>query len=717
MVYRVGLDIGSTTVKIAVLDENDYLVYQEYQRHFANIKETIAEVIARAHEHALKGQQVKIHVTGSGGLSVAKWLSIPFVQEVIASTKTVEMLIPQTDVVIELGGEDAKITYFDGSIEQRMNGTCAGGTGAFIDQMAGLLMTDAAGLNALAEHSTTLYPIAARCGVFAKTDIQPLINEGAPKEDIAASIFQAVVNQTIAGLACGKPIRGNVAFLGGPLFFLPQLRRRFVETLHITPEQTIVPENSQLFVAMGAAYTAEDGEVRSFDDIYQAAQKLQGVITKEIQRLEPLFKDQEEYQAFQERHGRDQVKRAELTGYEGPVYLGIDAGSTTTKAVLMDDECQLLYTFYGSNEGSPIEKTREILADIYQKLPEKAYIAGSVSTGYGEKLLETAYHVDIGEIETMAHYKAAEYFLPGVEFILDIGGQDMKCIRIQDGVIQDILLNEACSSGCGSFLENFAHSLKMPIEEFAKEAIDAKEPVDLGSRCTVFMNSRVKQAQKEGASVGDISAGLSYSVIKNALQKVIKIRDYNTMGEKVIVQGGTFYNDAVLMAFEKITGKQVVRPDIAGIMGAYGAALIAKERLGRGHRSQVLGPQELAAFQYETSQQRCGRCANNCLLTINVFNGDRLVSGNRCERGVGLPQSDTEKNLNIYKFKYSRLFAHYKPLPETEAPMGVVGIPRALNQYENYPFWFTFFTQLGFSVRLTPRTTKQTFEAGMETIP
>lgn len=717
MVYRVGLDIGSTTVKIAVLGEDDKLEYSEYKRHFANIKETIAEVIDKAWQVLLKGKQVRIHVTGSGGLSVSKWLHIPFVQEVVASTKTVEEQIPQTDVAIELGGEDAKITYFDGAIEQRMNGTCAGGTGAFIDQMAGLLQTDAAGLNTMAEQATTIYPIAARCGVFAKTDIQPLINEGAPKADIAASIFQAVVNQTIAGLACGKPIRGNIAFLGGPLFFLPQLRKRFVETLHLTPEQTIVPEHSQLFVAMGAAYTAKEEEAVSFDDIHAQAQNLQGVISKEIQRLEPLFRDEEEYRAFKERHDRDQVARADLASYEGPVYLGIDAGSTTTKAVLMDDQCRLLYTFYGSNEGSPIDKTLEILTDIYQKLPKTAYIAGSASTGYGEKLIQKAYHVDIGEIETMAHYKAAEYFLPGVEFILDIGGQDMKCIRVRDGIIHDILLNEACSSGCGSFLENFSHSLKMSIEDFAAEALSAQEPVDLGSRCTVFMNSRVKQAQKEGASVGDISAGLSYSVIKNALQKVIKIRDYNTMGTKIIVQGGTFYNDAVLMAFEKITGKQVVRPDIAGIMGAYGAALIAKERLGADHRSTVLSIQELADFTYQTSQQRCGRCANNCLLTINQFNDDKLVSGNRCERGVGQSLSDTQQNLNIYRFKYTRLFSHYKPIPEDQAPMGVVGIPRALNQYENYPFWFTFFTELGFSVRLTPRTTKKTFEEGMETIP
>jgi len=717
VIYRVGLDIGSTTVKIAVLGENDDLVYSEYKRHFANIKETISEVISKAHKVLLKGKQVCVSVTGSGGLSVSKWLKIPFVQEVVASTKTVEKLIPQTDVAIELGGEDAKITYFDGSIEQRMNGTCAGGTGAFIDQMAGLLQTDAAGLNVLAEKSSTIYPIAARCGVFAKTDVQPLINEGAPKEDIAASIFQAVVNQTIAGLACGKPIRGNVAFLGGPLFFLPQLRRRFVETLHLTPEQTIVPENSQLFVAMGAAYMAEKAQVQSFDEIHAAAQNLQGVISKEITRLDPLFKDRKEYEDFKARHDRDQVKRAKLKDYEGPVYLGIDAGSTTHKAVLMDDHCRLLYTFYGSNEGSPVDKTMEILKDVYSQLPEKAYIAGSASTGYGEKLIQKAYHVDIGEIETMAHYKAAEYFLPGVEFILDIGGQDMKCIRVKDGIIQDILLNEACSSGCGSFLENFAHSLKMNIKDFAKEAMGAKEPVDLGSRCTVFMNSRVKQAQKEGASVGDISAGLSYSVIKNALQKVIKIRDYSAMGTKIIVQGGTFYNDAVLMAFEKITGKNVVRPDIAGIMGAYGAALIAKERLGKDHRSNVLKLDELEKFTYSTTQRRCGRCANNCLLTINDFNGDKLISGNRCERGVGQQLSDTQQNLNIYRFKYTRVFAHYKPIPEEQAPMGVVGIPRALNMYENYPFWFTFFNELGFSVRLTPRTTKKTFEEGMETIP
>ena len=717
MIYRVGLDIGSTTVKIAVLDEEDRLVYSEYKRHFANIKETIAGIIGRAYDACLKGQKVRINVTGSGGLSVSKWLSIPFVQEVIASTTTVEKLAPLTDVAIELGGEDAKITYFGTSIEQRMNGTCAGGTGAFIDQMAGLLQTDAGGLNKLAEKATTIYPIAARCGVFAKTDVQPMINEGAPKEDIAASIFQAVVNQTIAGLAQGKPIRGHVAFLGGPLYFLPQLRRRFIETLKLTPDEVIVPENPQLFVAIGAAYASEKSPVLDFDAIYQATRDMNGVISREIQRLEPLFKDEADYRAFCERHGKDQVERADLSKAQGPVYLGIDAGSTTTKAVLMDENYRLLYTFYGSNEGSPIDKTKEILEDVYSKIPEKAYIAAAVSTGYGEKLVQTAFHADLGEIETMAHYKAAEHFLPGVEFILDIGGQDMKCIRVKDGVIHDILLNEACSSGCGSFLENFAHSLNMPIRDFAKAAVSAKEPVDLGSRCTVFMNSRVKQAQKEGASVGDISAGLSYSVIRNALQKVIKIRDYSKMGQKIIVQGGTFYNDAVLMAFEKITGRQIVRPDIAGIMGAYGCAIIGKERIGSQGRSKIMKAEELKEFSYHTTQRRCGKCANNCLLTINDFSsGDHLISGNRCERGAGLEISNTEKNLNIYNYKEKRVF-DYKPLKKEEAPMGQVGIPRALNMYENYPFWFTFFTKLGFQVILSPRTSKRTFVDGMETIP
>ncbi len=717
MIYHVGFDVGSTTVKIAVLDEDKNLVYSEYQRHYANIKETIGAVIGRAYEQVLRGQQCTIHVTGSGGLLVSRWLNIPFVQEVIACTKTVETLIPQTDVAIELGGEDAKITYFGASIEQRMNGTCAGGTGAFIDQMAMLLMTDAAGLNQLAEKATTIYPIAARCGVFAKTDIQPLLNEGANREDIAASIFQSVVNQTIAGLACGKPIRGNIAFLGGPLYFLPQLRHRFIETLHLTPEHIIVPENSQLFVAMGAAFCSWNGKVHDFDKIYQGSQHMENEVDHEVHRLEPLFKDENEYFQFVQRHEKDRVARGNLTETVGPVFVGIDAGSTTTKAVVMGTDREILYTYYGSNEGSPLDKVRSILSEIYNVLPHDAYIARSCVTGYGEKLIQAAYNVDMGEIETMAHYKAAEHFLPGVSFILDIGGQDMKCIRIQDQVIQDILLNEACSSGCGSFLENFAQSLNMKIQDFASEALMAPYPIDLGSRCTVFMNSRVKQAQKEGASVGDISAGLSYSVIKNALQKVIKIRDYAEMGDKIIVQGGTFYNNAVLRAFEKITGHEVVRPDIAGIMGAFGAALIAQNKWDGHSRSNLISPEELKDFTYETELTRCGQCSNNCLLTINDFGTRRFVSGNRCERGAGKDEKTIEKIPNMYDYKYRRLFAYYKPLKAEDAKRGVIGLPRALNMYENYPFWFTFFTQLGFRVQISARSSKAIFEEGMETIP
>lgn len=717
MIYHVGFDVGSTTVKIAVLDEGNRLVYQEYQRHFANIKETISAVIERAYENVLKDQSCTIHVTGSGGLLVSKWLKIPFVQEVIACTKTVEVLIPQTDVAIELGGEDAKITYFGSSIEQRMNGTCAGGTGAFIDQMAMLLMTDASGLDQLAEKATTIYPIAARCGVFAKTDIQPLLNEGAHREDIAASIFQSVVNQTIAGLACGKPIRGNIAFLGGPLYFLPQLRHRFIETLHLSPEHIIVPENSQLFVAMGAALCSANSRVHPFNEVFESAKHMENEADHEVHRLEPLFANESEYFDFVQRHEKAQVARGDLTETVGPVFVGIDAGSTTTKAVVMGAAQEILYTYYGSNEGSPLDKVRSILTEIYDVLPPDAYIARSCVTGYGEKLIQCAYNADMGEIETMAHYKAAEHFLPGVTFILDIGGQDMKCIRIQDNVIQDILLNEACSSGCGSFLENFAQSLNMKIQDFAAEALMAQYPIDLGSRCTVFMNSRVKQAQKEGASVGDISAGLSYSVIKNALQKVIKIRDYSEMGDKIIVQGGTFYNNAVLRAFEKITGNEVIRPDIAGIMGAFGAALIAQSKWDGHSRSSLISPEELKSFSYETELTRCGQCSNNCLLTINDFGTRRFVSGNRCERGAGGDEKAAEEIPNLYDFKYRRLFAYYKPLKEEEAKRGVIGLPRALNLYENYPFWFAFFTKLGFRVQISARSTKKIFEEGMETIP
>ncbi len=714
--YKIGLDIGSTTVKIAILGENNNLVYSKYERHFSDIRTTIINLINSAFE-VMKEVECTVVVTGSGGLSVSKWLGIEFVQEVIACTKTVETLIPDTDVIIELGGEDAKITYFGGSIEQRMNGSCAGGTGAFIDQMAMLLNTDAMGLNNLAKNYKIIYPIASRCGVFAKTDIQPLINEGANKADIAVSIFQAVVNQTIGGLACGKPIKGKVAFLGGPLYFLPELRNRFIDTLNLDEEHYIAPENSQLYVAIGAALLSEKENIVNLSSIVNKVNRISHIKDKETQRLEGLFASKSEYIKFEERHNKAVAETSDLTSESGKIFLGIDAGSTTTKAVLMDQNGKLLYHFYESNEGSPLEKAVSILKDIYSKLPEGVEIVNSAVTGYGEGLIKTALHIDIGEIETMAHYKAADYFLPGVEFILDIGGQDMKCLRIKNGAIDSILLNEACSSGCGSFIESFAKSLDMKVEDFATEALKSTAPVDLGSRCTVFMNSRVKQAQKEGASVADISAGLSYSVIKNALFKVIKLRDKSEIGDKIIVQGGTFYNNAILRCFELVSEKEVVRPNIAGLMGAFGCALIARERYIEGEKSSIVSKAEVESFSMESSFKRCGQCGNNCLLTLNEFkNGERFISGNRCERGLGIEKSKKEQAPNLYKYKYKRTFS-YKSLKVEDAIRGEIGIPRVLNMYENYPFWFTLLTQLGFSVKLSAPSSKKIFELGIETIP
>jgi len=714
---HIGLDVGSTTVKVVVLNTHLELVYSKYERHFSDIRKTVLQLLEGIVRH-YPGFSCTIKVTGSGGLGIATWLEIPFIQEVVACSKTVQRLISRTDVAIELGGEDAKITYFEGnSIDQRMNGTCAGGTGAFIDQMGALLQTDAKGLNDLAKSYKVIHPIAARCGVFAKTDVQPLLNEGAAKEDIAASIFQAVVNQTISGLACGKPIRGNVAFLGGPLYFLSELRLRFIETLNLTKDQVVFPEHSQLFVAFGAAYESVIEEPVRLEEIVKKCKDFSHVYTNEVDRLEPLFTTEEELNLFIERHSQNKAVRGNLSSYSGPCFLGIDAGSTTTKVAVIGKDRELLYSFYGSNEGKPLQQCVTILKEIYTQLPKTAYIAGSTVTGYGEALIKAALKVDIGEIETIAHYKAANQFLPGVEFILDIGGQDMKCLRVKNGVIDDILLNEACSSGCGSFLETFSHSLNLPIETFAEEALSSKGPVDLGSRCTVFMNSRVKQAQKEGAQVGDISAGLSYSVIKNALQKVIKLRDPESMGTKVIVQGGTFYNNAVLRAFEKISGREVIRPDIAGIMGAYGAAIIAQERHVVGTQSTLKNVDELDDFTFDMSMDRCTLCSNKCLLTISTFNdGSRFVSGNRCEKGAGVVNSEKVALPNLYDFKYKRLFA-YKPLTIEVATRGEIGVPRVLNMYENYPFWFTFLTQLGYRVVLSPKSTKLIYEEGIETIP
>lgn len=770
---RMGIDVGSTTVKVVALGENDELLYGAYERHRADIRNTIITVVNKAFDSleevlpAKENQTVSVKVTGSGGLSVSQWLNIPFIQEVVAATTAVRKIIPQTDVVIELGGEDAKITYFKGGVEQRMNGTCAGGTGAFIDQMAALLETDASGLNELARGATTIYPIAARCGVFAKTDVQPLINEGARREDIAASIFQAVVSQTISGLACGKPIRGNVAFLGGPLHFLDQLRERFVITLKLGAEQTIVPENSQLFVASGAAYSAEreikcvtpsskNGTFPTIKQFRESLKNLVGAEMQEVQRLEPLFTTQEELDEFNKRHSQEKASTGDLESTEGPVFLGLDAGSTTTKAVLIDTKGRILWRFYDVNAGNPVDLAVKVLKSLYKILPEKCYIARSVSTGYGEALFQAALGVDAGEVETITHYRAADFFVPGVEFLLDIGGQDMKCLRMKDGAIVSIQLNEACSAGCGSFLDNFARTMGMSVQKFSKIALMAKKPVDLGTRCTVFMNSRVKQAQKEGAEVADISAGLSYSVIKNALFKVIKLRKASDIGKKVVVQGGTFFNDAVLRAFEKIAGVNVYRPDVAGLMGAYGSALIAMDQWEDLRRPKPDDPDQtpkfvksgiatlnqLESFKVDLELRRCGKCSNNCLLTINTFSTSgsevgekravrKFVTGNRCERGAELEEKtsvvdasnkpsedETEKNLpNLFEWKYKRLFGHYIPLKPDEAVMGDVGIPRVLNMYENYPLWFTFFTKLGFRVRLSPRSSRAIYEKGLETIP
>ncbi len=563
--YTLGIDIGSTTVKVAVLNKANELVFSDYERHFANIQSTLASLLRKSIE-VLGDHFVSPVITGSGGLTISKHLEVPFVQEVVAVATSLQDYAPYTDVAIELGGEDAKIIYFTGGIEQRMNGICAGGTGSFIDQMASLLKTDAAGLNEYAKTYQEIYPIAARCGVFAKSDIQPLINEGATKPDLAASIFQAVVSQTISGLACGKPIRGNVAFLGGPLHFLTELKKAFIRTLNLNPDQVIAPEHSHLFAAIGSAMNSNPQITISLSEL---TSKLEQGITMdfEVNRMEPLFHNEEEYVAFQKRHAKHTVKKGELSSYHGNCFLGIDAGSTTTKAALVGEDGKLLYSFYSNNNGSPLKTTLKAIKEIYTLLPKDAKIVRSCSTGYGEALIKAALLLDEGEVETVAHYYAAAFFEPDVDCILDIGGQDMKCIKIKNGTVDSVQLNEACSSGCGSFIETFAKSLAYDVSDFAEVALFAKNPIDLGTRCTVFMNSKVKQAQKEGASVADISAGLAYSVIKNALYKVIKLTDAKSLGKKIVVQGGTFYNNAVLRSFEFISGCEAVRPDIAGIMG------------------------------------------------------------------------------------------------------------------------------------------------------
>ncbi|MDR0770645.1 MAG: 2-hydroxyacyl-CoA dehydratase [Burkholderiales bacterium] len=713
---RIGIDIGSTTVKIVAVDHEQRLLYKTYARHFSEVRRTVADNMAQLRQSGLFSDETPatLVITGSGGLSVAEIAGFPFVQEVIACAKAVETLVPETDVAIELGGEDAKITFFTGGIEQRMNGTCAGGTGAFIDQMATLLRTDAVGLDGLAKGAKNIYPIAARCGVFAKTDVQPLLNEGVAREDIALSIFQAVAHQTISGLACGRKIRGKVAFLGGPLNFLPELKKRFIETLQLSADDVVLTDNSELFVALGAALHGKPKEAKPFSKIAEAFGKLQNSGFHEIATLRPFFADAEAQQAFEARHREAKVKRAELADHRGPVFLGIDGGSTTTKAVLINEDNELLYTYYGSNEGDPLRIVATVLDEIYAALPEGAVIAASAVTGYGEALIREAYKIDFSEVETIAHYKAANHFLPGVDFVLDIGGQDMKSLRIKNGVIDNILLNEACSSGCGSFIETFAQSVQMPVDTFAKAALESGAPADLGSRCTVFMNSSVKQAQKEGASVADISAGLSYAVIKNALIKVMRVRDPHELGEKIVVQGGTFYNDSVLRAFEMISGREAVRPDIAGLMGAFGSALVAKERWQGIEPSAMLDPEALQRFSVKHSMARCGHCTNNCAMTVNRFSdGRKFISGNRCERGLGKKKEGSELP-DLYAYKYERVF-DYEPLEE--GSRGTIGIPRVLNFFENYPLWFTFLTALGYRVVLSPPSSKAVLEQGLDTLP
>ena len=764
---RVGLDIGSTTVKAVVLDQSDSLsetLFSDYRRHHANVRATVAGLLADIHamleERGRGDEPIRLAITGSGGLALADSLHVPFVQEVIAETEAIDKEYPQADVIIELGGEDAKITYLKPTPEQRMNGSCAGGTGAFIDQMSTLLDTDPAGLNEMAKSYENLYPIASRCGVFAKTDLQPLINDGAAKPDLAASIFTAVATQTIAGLASGRPIHGTVIFLGGPLFFMSELRAAFKRALDGKVDEFIIPTDAHLYVAYGAALQAEQDtddegnhfEAKPVNAILSRLEELEN-LPSNTPTMPPLFPTEEDRKAFNERHHREHVHIGNLDGARGPHFLGIDAGSTTIKATLVNDDREIVWSSYANNEGSPLTAAINIAKKIEAELPEGAWIARSCATGYGEGLIATGLHLDEGVVETMAHYRGAEMVSPGVTAVIDIGGQDMKYLAISDGVIDSIAVNEACSSGCGSFLQTFAMSMGLSIEEFTQKALASTHPVDLGSRCTVFMNSSVKQAQKEGASIEDIAAGLCYSVVRNALYKVIKLRDSGELGDTVVVQGGTFLNDAVLRAFELLTDRQVTRPNIAGLMGAYGAALTARMHYvdvaddsnglvaadgseqgsaeaqsaaqddehtvvidGVTHTaSSILTGEALDNLTMTTERDVCKLCQNHCKLTITTFaDGARYVTGNRCERGGDAKRKRSDRP-NLYDYKYKRCFA-YRRLTDKKATRGEIGIPRALNMYENYPFWFTLLTSLGFKVMISGRSSHELFETGIESI-
>lgn len=708
MDYYIGIDIGSTTVKVVVLDEDYNILFKDYQRHMSKVREKADEMLKSIAKDYC-GKTVRAAITGSAGLGVSKACGIDFVQEVFATAGAVDRYLPGTDAVIELGGEDAKIIFFTGGLEERMNGTCAGGTGAFIDQMATLLGVTPDELDDLASKHEKIYSIASRCGVFAKSDIQPLLNQGAKKEDIAASIFQAVVEQTIAGLAQGRKIEGKVAFLGGPLFFQKELRKRFVETLNLSEKNALFPENGAYFVAMGAALHAAKLAPIKFDDLLRKLEESKS-ITSNSDRLPALFENEGEYESFKERHSRCVAKYADPSHYSGGAWLGIDAGSTTTKLALIDDRDRILFTYYAANKGNPVSVVREQLEKIYDLCGERITIRGAAVTGYGEDLIRNAFGVDFGLVETVAHYTAAKHFKPNVDFILDIGGQDIKCFKIRNGAVDSIMLNEACSSGCGSFIETFAKAMGYTVDEFAKLGLFAKHPVSLGTRCTVFMNSSVKQAQKDGAGVDDISAGLSMSVVKNAIYKVIRASHPSELGRHIVVQGGTFHNDAVLRSFEREIGIEVVRPDIAGVMGAYGCALFAKERSPE--KSCIISKEQLKTFTHTSKTTNCGLCTNHCSLTINNFGGGRrFISGNRCEKPLGTKKAEDLPNL--YKFKYEKLRA-YKPV---EGKRGKIGLPMVLNMYENLPFWHTLLTKLGFYVVVSPESTRKLYIKGQYSIP
>lgn len=710
MSMKLGIDIGSTTVKVVVLDEVGSVLYQSYERHFAKVREKAVQQLEKAKEF-LQGKAVNVAITGSAGLGVAKAANLPFVQEVYATAAAVNRYIPGADAVIELGGEDAKIIFFRGSLEERMNGSCAGGTGAFIDQMATLLDVSADELDRLSLKHEKIYPIASRCGVFAKSDIQPILNQGGRKEDVAASIFQAVVDQTIAGLSQGRQLDGKIVFLGGPLHFLKGLRERFVETLHLDEEHGIFPENGQVFAALGAAVCSEEYAPETYDSIID---KLNNAVSASTidNPMPPLFESQRDYDRFRERHSKATPVSVDINEYSGDAYIGIDAGSTTTKVVLMAENGGILYSYYNSNKGNPVQVVKAQLEEIYRLCGDKIHIRAAGVTGYGEDLIKNAFKVDFGLVETVAHLRAAEHFQPDVDFIIDIGGQDMKCFKIKNGVVDSIMLNEACSSGCGSFIETFAKALGYDIADFAKLGLFDKTPVNLGSRCTVFMNSSVKQAQKDGASVNSISAGLSISVVKNAIYKVIRAASADDLGWHIVVQGGTFLNDAVLRGFEQEIGREVIRPTIAGLMGAYGAALYAKDR-GLEH-SGIITAEDLKNFVHSARPTTCNLCTNHCALTVNTFeNGRRFISGNRCSRPLGKEKADTP---NIYQYKLAKLLA-MQGVGKGDGSRGKIGLPLGLNMYENLPFWYRLFTNLNFEVVHSGKADRGTYKLGQNTIP